>query len=164
MKKIILAVLAIGLGSSAFAAYASEQNLKGARLCLLDSYETDFDSSANIDNTAFGLKMAAEIEKKLTLYRIPYQKFLNCTGDYYLLEMTAFSTNTSPSSGSFAYAIQFQATGYSFPKYPGGLVFYDTTISVGLISKDIKDLQNILIRNLSNKLDDFALAYIKQNP
>jgi len=163
MKKIILAVLAIGLGSSVLAGYNSEANLKDVDFCLLSSYTSDFDSASNINNTAFGLKIAAEIEKKFTLYRIFYRNEGKCQGSYYSLEMTAIGTKPSPNTGVFAYAIQFQVTGISLPNM-GSLIFYETPLVIGYISKDNAALESTLVRSLSDELDGLALDYIKQNP
>ena len=164
MKKIILAVLAIGLGSSVLAGRQSS-NLKGETICLASSgyISSDFDKTISIDNSMFENFLRERFKTRFTLYRIPFEEYPKCSNESLTLYFGIASTAPVP-TGWFAYYLELDLTDFSKPDVlPGKYIDVYTTYAYGVASKDNAQLTDVMQRRASDFLDEFALDYISAN-
>ena len=164
MKKIILAILAIGLGSSVLAS-PEPSNLKGKTICLSSSgyISSDFDKTISIDNSMFENFLRERLKTRFTLYRIPFEEYPKCSNKSLKLYFDIASTPPVP-AGWFAYHLQLDLTDYSKPGVlPVNYIDVYTTYAYGVASKDNAQLTDVMQRRASDFLDEFALDYISAN-
>ena len=164
MKKIILAILAIGLGSSVLAIPES-RNLKGKTICLSSSGNifSEFDKTISIDNSMFVNFLRERFKTRLTLYRIPFEEYPKCSNESLTLYFEITSTAPVP-TGWFAYYLQLALIDFSKPDVlPTRYIYVYNNHAYGVVSKDNDQLTDAMQRNASDFLDKFALDYISAN-
>ena len=164
MKKIILAILAIGLGSSVLAG-PDPSNLKGKTICF-SSYGyifSEFDKTISIDNSMFENFLRERFKTRFTLYRIPFEEYPKCSNES--LRLFFYIASTAPvSAGWFAYHLELDLTDFSkLDVLPGRFIDVYTNYTYGVINKDNAQLTDAMQRRASDFLDEFALDYISAN-
>jgi len=163
MKKIILAVLAIGLGSSVLAS-REPSNLKGKTICLSSFYISSyFDKAISIDNSMFNNFLQERSKTRFTLYRIPFEEHPKCSYESLRLSFDATSTAPVP-AGWFAYHLEIALIDFSKRDVlPGKYIDVYNMYTYGVVNKDYPQLTDAMQRNASDFLDEFALDYINAN-
>ena len=164
MKKIILAILAIGLSSSVLAGRQSS-NLKGKTICLASSgyISSIFDNAISIDNSIFENFLQERFKTRFTLYRIPFEEYPKCSYESLRLYFNIVSTPPLP-AGWFAHHLELVLTDFSKPDVLRiGYIDVYTNYTYGVINKDNSQLTDAMQRKASDFLDEFALDYIRAN-
>ena len=168
MKRFLAILWFLSLTIAQASAF-SEENLKGAKFCLYNDrpsrntpLKTGFDKSVGIDNEALGMRISGEIVKKLTLYRIPFQKLPDCLNYDDFVAVIAYGGNTLK-SGLFVYSIRITVSNLDTAKYPGLVDIFSTSERIGFGDVNDVNISDTIFRKVSDEIDELALEYIRQN-
>ena len=138
---------------------AQDENLKGIKPCIgPSSVSLNIREPGGLDTNSLKNRLQEELEKRLTLSRIPFERG-TCQFIFYIF----VETTIAGSSGIRAYSIDAEIDDLLPTQYPRWVIIWSRG-TYGFIARTGRDLEDYLFQEARDKIEAFALAWIKANP